>query len=275
MEKKTLKECNLLDRFLFARTIEDTQTYQDLLDVLLGEDINLLTQPQTEKELRTAPWLRSIRVDVYSMDDKKKIYNTEPQAMNTYNLPKRSRYYQSLIDSSLLEPGTKNFNLLNDTVLVMIMPFDLFGYGKYRYTFVPKCREVEDLELEDGTIRIFFNTHGTNKDEVSEDLIELLDFFENTTENPDELSKNEKIRRIQEQVNRIKSSEAMGVRYMQEWEEKLMFQEKGIEMGKELGQERVNRLNKALIEHGRTNDLLRAAGDMEFQKKLFEELGIE
>lgn len=55
---KVLQDLNLLNRFLFARTIEDTDTYQAMLEILLGESIHLLTPPQTEKEFRTAPWLR-------------------------------------------------------------------------------------------------------------------------------------------------------------------------------------------------------------------------
>ena len=31
---------------------------------------------------------------------------------NTKNLPKRSRFYQSMIDSKLLEPGEKDFKMM-------------------------------------------------------------------------------------------------------------------------------------------------------------------
>ena len=282
MSQKTLKELDLMDRFLFARTIEDKETYQNLLEILLEEDIRLLTKTQTEKEIRTMPWLRSIRVDVFSMDEARRIFNTESQKDNTYNLPKRSRYYQSLIDSSLLEPGSTNFNLLNDTVMIMIMPFDLFGHGKYRYTFRMKCEEVDGLDLKDGTVRIFFNTRGNNTDEVTQELVELLDFMENTTQKAGARSKNVKIRRIQEQVQRIKSSEEMGVRYMQEWEEKALIREKameqgiekGIEQGIEHGIDKMNSLTKLLVEKNRLDDLMRVTTDIEYREELFREFNI-
>lgn len=54
------------------------------------------------------------------------------------------------MDTSLLEPGIPNYNHLNQTYLIMIMTFDLFGYGKYRYTFAPRCEEVPECTLEDG-----------------------------------------------------------------------------------------------------------------------------
>ena len=87
MSKKTLKELDLVDRFLFARMTEDKGTYRDMLEILLEEDIKLLTEAQTEKEIRTMPWLRSIRVDVFSMDEAKRIFSSESQKENTYNLP--------------------------------------------------------------------------------------------------------------------------------------------------------------------------------------------
>lgn len=169
---KPLKELDLLDRFLFARAMEDEVIHKNILEILLGEEINLLDTVQTEKEFRTSHLLRSIRVDVYSLDEEKTIYNTEAQKENKGNLPKRSRFYQALIDSSLLEPGAMNFNLLNNMVLIMIAPFDLFGEGKYQYTFRMKCDEVEGLELGDGVTRIFYNTRGTNDEEVTPELVE-------------------------------------------------------------------------------------------------------
>ena len=53
----------------------------------------------------------------------------------------------------MLEPGCVDFNLLKDTCIIMIAPFDLFGQGKYSYTFRMTCEESEKLELQDGAKR--------------------------------------------------------------------------------------------------------------------------
>lgn len=240
---KPLKELDLLDRFLFAAAMEDQVIHQNILEILLGEEIHLLDSAQTEKEFRTSPLLRSIRVDVYSMDEEKTIYNAEAQKENKGNLPKRSRFYQALMDSSLLEPGAINFNHLNNAVLIMIAPFDLFGYGKYKYTFRMKCDEVDDLELGDGVTRIFYNTRGTNDDEVSPEMKELLHYIEHTTSQEKQEFENKKLQEIQRRVNQIKSSEEMGVRYMQAWEEKAYEREEGIKI-----------LIASLREYGITDD---------------------
>lgn len=83
------------------------------------------------------------------------------QQRNTGNLLKRSRYYQAQLDVSLLEPGSADFNLLNDSCFILIAPFDIFGRGLYRYTFEGVCRECSDLKLNDGAVRVFINTKGT------------------------------------------------------------------------------------------------------------------
>lgn len=57
---------------------------------------------------------------------------------------------------------------------------------------------------------------------------------------------------------------------MQEWEEKVMIHEKGIEQGIE----QMKCLTKMLLEQGRSEDLLRATTDMEYQEKLFKEFNI-
>ena len=229
---KPLKELDLLDRFLFSAAMEDDIVHKNILEILLGQEINFLSLSQTEKEFRTSPLLRSIRVDVYSMDDKKTIYNTEAQKENLGNLPKRSRYYQALMDTSLLEPGVVDFNLLNNSILIVIAPFDIFGYKKYKYTFRMKCDEVENLELGDGITRIFYNTHGQNDNEVNSELIELLHYIENTTDQTEKEFRSQKIQRIQQRINQIKSSEEMGVRYMQAWEEKVYDRQEAREEGK-------------------------------------------
>ena len=232
MSVKSLRDLNLLDRFLFDVSMEDSTILQYFLEVILEDRIQLLTLLQTEKELRTSPLLRSIRLDVYSMDERQKIYNTEAQKENTGNLPRRSRYYQSLIDSSLLEPGSINFNLLNDVCMIMIAPFDLFGRDKYKYTFQMICEEEEEIRLGDGATRIFLNTKGENNQEVKPELIELLHYVEDTTDQRAKSSKSEKIKEIHRRISKIKSSEEMGVRYMQAWEEKVMLKEEGRQEGK-------------------------------------------
>ena len=186
-QRKSLKELNLLDKFLFDEAMDD------------------------------------------------------PENVKIHNLPKRSRLYQGVIDSKLLPPGVVDFNLLNEVLIVLIMPFDLFGYGLYRYTFYMRCEEVPELKLNDGATRIFLNTRGKHPELVSPELIELLKYMERST---DEVSRECKSKRIQEmhrRVCQIKASEKTEVKYMQAWEEQIMIRQEGITEGRIEG-EKIGRL---------------------------------
>ncbi len=235
MEKNVvtkLEDLNLINRFLFDEVMEDRESYQA---ILLGEDIQLLDEPETEKELRVSPELREIRLDVVSMDKGGKLYYTEMQQKNTKNLRRRSRYYQAQLDVSLLAPGSKDFNLLSDSCLILVSPFDIFERGLYRYTFENICKECPDLKLEDGASRVFINTKGKNKCSFSQEFLDFMEYITNTTDEAAERTKSQKIKRIHEQVKRIKLSEKMGVKYMQLWEEKAYIREEGYEEGYEEG----------------------------------------
>ena len=233
-----LKELNLTNRFLFDEVLEDPQTHQDILSIIFGRDIPLLEQNETEKELRVSPHLRAVRMDVYAMDEEKSVYNTEMQQKKRTDLAKRSRYYQSMIDAGLLEPGIPDYNQLNNSYIIIITPFDLFGYV---YTFRAGCLEEPDCCLEDGAVRIFLNTRGKNDGEVSKELVGFLRYVEDTTDEMAADMDSERIKRIHNRVRKVKASEEVGVKYMQAWEERYYDKEEarqeGLEEGRQEGRE--------------------------------------
>ena len=221
--KKSLQDLTLLDRFLFAEVMEDPKTFENILSIILGEDISIKGRPQSEHESRTSPLKRQVRLDVWAEDETDAVYNVEAQKENTKNLPHRSRFYQALIDSKLLDPGEVDFSNMKDCYSIIIAPFDLFGRGLYQYTFQMTCAETDQL-LEDGATRIFLNTHGKNSEDISPELKELLYYMEHTTE---EIScSTSRLQEIKNHVNIVKSSEEIGVKYMQEWEEKILEKRK-------------------------------------------------
>lgn len=100
------------------------------------------------------------------------------------------------------------------------------------YTFKMTCEEEPGLSLEDEAIRIFLNTKGKNPEAVSPELVELLHYMENTNEETSRQCKSVRIRQMQERVKGIKSSEEVGVRYMQEWEERELDRREAREEGR-------------------------------------------
>lgn len=77
------------------------------------------------------------------------------QKRNEGNIPKRTRFYQALVDSPMLKSGERGFDNLRPTVIIVICGFDLYGYGKYRYTFENRCLEDLTLPLGDDLKRSF------------------------------------------------------------------------------------------------------------------------
>ena len=231
--KKSLQDLTLLDRFLFAEVMEDPKTFENILSIILGEDISIKGRPQSEHENRTSPLKRQVRLDVWAEDETDAVYNIEAQKENTKNLPHRSRFYQALIDSKLLDPGEVDFSNMKDCYTIIIAPFDLFGRGLYQYTFQMTCAETGQ-PLEDGATRIFLNTHGKNSEDISPELKELLYYMEHTTE---EIScSTSRLQEIKNHVNIVKSSEEIGVKYMQEWEEKILEKRKARAEGRAEGE---------------------------------------
>ena len=160
-----------------------------------------------------------------------------------------------LFNETMEIPGTRSFNLLNDTCIIMITPFDLFGKGKYCYTFHPYCEEEPDLRLDDGAVRIFLNSHGTNRDEVSEELVALLEYME--TMDADKIGDDsENLKKLHEYVEQIKASEEIGVKYMQKWEELEYEREDAREEGREEGRkvEEISVLRRLLKKKNRDEE---------------------
>ena len=281
-DKRTLKDLNLMDKFLFDEAMEDKDNMKTFLDIVLGQDTHLKYPPQTEKEFRNSKENRQIRLDVYAIDEDDVVYDTEPQKQNTKNLPKRSRLYQGLIDSNLLPPGSIDFNALNTVIIIMIMPFDLFGYELYQYTFRMKCEEISELELEDGATRIFLNSHGKHPEFVNPELIELLEYMEKSTDTVAKKCESKRIHQMHERITKLKSSKEMEIKYMQKWEEKEIERQEayaegervGEKRGRTEGETRINKLTKYLLEQERTEDLKKAVSDAAYQAKLLKELGL-
>ena len=69
-------------------------------------------------------------------------------------MPRRTRYYQSVIDMDMLRKG-QDFDELDPLVLIFICTFDLYKEGRYVYTFRSRCLENLELELaNDVTVKL-------------------------------------------------------------------------------------------------------------------------
>ncbi|MBO5730306.1 MAG: hypothetical protein J6R67_03840 [Treponema sp.] len=93
-------------------------------------------------------------------------------------LPRRSRYYQSVADVSTT-PTSSQYPNLPDNILIFICTFDPFDRNFPRYTFQYTCQEAgHQLKLEDGSLRIFLNTATTKFSSLDQKLQALYHYLQ-------------------------------------------------------------------------------------------------
>lgn len=224
-------EFNLSDFALFLSVMKIPRAYQCALSIFMEEPDIELVEVKVEQVILNKVGKRAIRLDAWARSTDNRQFNMEMQN-NTENddVRKRSRYYQSMIDTPILKSGKETrYRYLPSTVIIFITQDDIFGRDLAKYTFTERCQEVENLELEDGTKKIFLNMTSKNG---SQELISLLQYMKDTRiDNPDILVKDSRILELDNIVQEVKASE--------EWEAvKMSILEIGIEKGKEIGIER-------------------------------------
>lgn len=209
--KKPFKELDLSNAFLFAAALEDEETCQQVLEIILGFPISKV-KVRAEHSLLFSSDFRSIRLDIYASDEMQVMYNIEMQNSDEKNIAKRSRYHQAEMDVMSLKPG-EDFNDLKPSYVIFICAFDPFGYGLYRYTFEQKCLE-RDLKLNDGTTKIFLSTKGKNADEVPKELIHFLKYVEESTDEYVASIEDKAVEKIHNRVKQLKEWRELEASYM-------------------------------------------------------------
>ena len=96
------------------------------------------------------------------------------QMADTKELPKRTRYYQAMMDLEMIDKG-QSYKKLKKSFVIFICPFDLFNEGRHLYTFKNLCMEDKKTLLGDDTAKIFLNTE-SNMEDVNQKLIAFLDY---------------------------------------------------------------------------------------------------
>ena len=169
------EELGISNDFLFGKVMQNPELCKELLQRILPDlKIDHIEYPELQKSIQPDMDAHGIRLDVYIKDDKEIVYDIEMQVSDTKELPKRSRYYQSVIDLQFIDKG-QHYNDLNQCYIIFICLFDAFGRGRHIYTFENICKEDNQISMGDEAVKIFLNANGT-QDDVSEDLKAFLDY---------------------------------------------------------------------------------------------------
>ena len=238
---KKLEDLDMMDAFLFDKATASVENAVTISKVIIkratGFDVQNVVV-ETEKQI---PGIslnkRGVRFDVYLTEEDRKagknifrLFDIEPNKYYEPDLPRRSRFYQSLIDSQLLPTNTP-FRNLPDIFMIWILPYDPFGDDRMIYTVKNMVAENNQILYNDGSTKIFLYTKGTKGG--SKELKDLLTYFENTTFTN---AVDSDLQEIQKIVDSVKADFKARERYMT-YEEILYYEKRDShEAGYQAGQ---------------------------------------
>lgn len=144
------------------------------------------------------------------------------------NLPKRSRFCQGMIDLNLIEKGAK-YNALKKSYVIFICMFDPFKQNLPVYTFTNRCNEKTELELCDGTVKVFINPYG-NTEKFSMELKAFFDYLK------EEIAQSAFTKKLDDEVERVRENKEWRIEYMAWISELEESKEEAREEGREEGE---------------------------------------
>ena len=224
---KKYEELNFTDDFMFCKVLTNNpQLCHELLELIIGKKVGKFLTLDKQKPIEITADGKGIRFDVYSEDDQNVVYDCEMQAADNTNLPKRTRYYQGMVDLNLIERGA-DYSELKKSYIIFICPFDAFGQGLHKYTFKNYCEELPKLALGDESTKIFLCAEG-NTDDVSLEMREFLNWMTSGQTGNSNLVKN-----LEQAVQKARNHEEWRTEYMTLLMRDNKMREEGREQGRE------------------------------------------
>ena len=225
----------ITDDVMFCTVLSNSEDCREFLQRILGIEIEEIVVVGTQVSMKSNFHAKGVRLDVYAKDKKGNAYDIEMQTTKMRELPLRSRYYHSEMDSYQIAAGEKYGNLKH-SIVIFVCNFDLFAKNRSVYTFESICCEDTEIHLQDKRKTIFININGS-REGVPKELAHLLDYLKTKTPTDGFTERLEQrvleIRRDTEWRDDYMTLEMkMDEKYEQGLEEGLA---KGIEQGIELG----------------------------------------
>ena len=205
---KPVEELTFTDDFMFGTVMKNKVICKGVLERLLHIKVGKIEYPSLQKTIAPFYESKGIRLDVY-VSDPDRVFDIEIQTSIPPSLPKRTRYYQSLMDVDNLLRG-QSYAELKESYVIFICTQDPFGKGLPVYTFRNVCGEDGTLFLDDKSYKVFYNVGAYGKEDEPE-LSALLKYLcerqatSGFTQHIDELvekaKRNEKFRSVYMSLN--------------------------------------------------------------------------
>ena len=161
MTRKPFEQLTFADDFMFCKVMEHEPICKEFLEMLFSIQIDKITYLSTQDNVTTNLGAKTVRLDVLVKDENGTSYNIEMQVGNEYNIPKRMRYYQAVLDVAFLDKGY-SYKALNNSIIIFVCLFDPIGNNRAVYSFENICVEDKTIPLQDGTKKIILNANAFN-----------------------------------------------------------------------------------------------------------------
>ena len=161
MTGKPFEELTFADDFMFCKAMEHEPICKEFLEMLFSAQIDKIVYLSTQNNVTASSGAKTVRLDVLVKDKHGTSYDIEMQVGNEYNIPKRMRYYQSVLDVAFLDKGY-SYKALNNSIIIFVCLFDPIGNNRAVYTFENICVEDKTIPLQDGTKKIILNANAFN-----------------------------------------------------------------------------------------------------------------
>ena len=171
---KPVEELTFTDDFMFGTVMKNKVICKGVLERLLHIKVGKIEYPSLQKTIAPFYESKGIRLDVY-VSDSERVFDIEIQTSIPPSLPKRTRYYQSLMDVDNLLRG-QNYAELKKSYVIFICTQDPFGKGLPVYEFRNICTADGTLFLDDKSYKVFYNVGAYGKEDEPE-LSALLEYL--------------------------------------------------------------------------------------------------
>ena len=171
---KPVEELSFTDDFMFGTVMKNKGICKGVIERLLHINVGKIAYPSLQKTIEPFYESKGIRLDVYVFDSDR-VFDIEIQTSIPPSLPKRTRYYQSLMDVDNLLRG-QSYAELKESYVIFICTQDPFGKGLPVYTFRNVCSENGSIFLDDKSYKVFYNVDAYGKEREAE-LSALLQYL--------------------------------------------------------------------------------------------------
>ena len=176
-KRKQYDELDFTDDFMFCKILQsDKNLCKELTELILSRKIGEILQVDSQKPIEITADGKGIRFDVYMEDDESTVYDIEMQTTTYEDLPKRMRYYQSMIDLNLIERGAKYKELKKSYIIFICLENPYSESGLHKYSFKTVCVEDPFVEFQDDLFKIILSAEG-DKSDVSDEMGAFLSYL--------------------------------------------------------------------------------------------------